>query len=240
MATAGHFVEQEDICNIVLPYIIIHNAVSVDGRIDWFAPDIGQFYELAARWKEDATLAGSNTIFNPEGEVSEEDEEAFEPPKRDPNDLRPLLVVPDSRGRVRNWHVLRKQPYWRDIVVLCSHTTPRTYIDYLKKRHIDYIIAGDDHVDLREALEALNIRYGVKIIRVDSGGTLNGVLLRAGLVDEVSVLINPCLVGGITPRSIFRAPDLTSSESVIQLRLTHVEKLGNQVVWLRYEVIRQG
>jgi len=36
-------------------------------------------------------------------------------------------------------------------------------------------------------------------------GRLNGVLFRAGLVDEVSVLVNPCLVGGTSPRSIFRA-----------------------------------
>ena len=221
----------------MLPRVILHNAVSVDGRIDWFTPDVDQFYELASRWEEDATLAGSNTIFNPEEELPEEGE-VFEPPKRDSDDSRPLLVVPDSRGRVRNWHQLRKWPYWRDMVALCSHSTPRSYLDYLQKRHIGYIVAGDDHVDLRVALEELNARYGVRTVRVDSGGTLNGVLLRAGLVDGVSVLIYPSLVGGTTPRSIFRAPDLISSEGVIQLRLTHVEKLKGGVVWLRYEVVR--
>jgi 2,5-diamino-6-(ribosylamino)-4(3H)-pyrimidinone 5'-phosphate reductase len=212
--------------------------VSLDGRIDWFTPNVGQFYELASRWKEDATLAGSDTILNPQEEVPEEDETAFEPPKRNPDDPRPLLVVPDSRGRIRNWHFWRKQPYWRDMVALCSHSTPRTYLDYLQKRHIDYIVAGDDHVDLRVALEELNARYGVKVVRVDSGGTLNGILLRSDLVDEVSVLIHPGLVGGTTPRSIFRAPDLISSEGVIQLRLIHVEQLKGDVIWLRYEVVR--
>jgi 2,5-diamino-6-(ribosylamino)-4(3H)-pyrimidinone 5'-phosphate reductase len=75
-------------------------------------------------------------------------------------------------------------------------------------------------------------------VRVDSGGTLNGILLRSDLVDEVSVLIHPGLVGGTTPRSIFRAPDLISSEGVIQLRLIHVEQLKGDVIWLRYEVVR--
>ncbi len=224
----------------MLPRVILHNEVSVDGRIDWFTPDIGQFYELASHWKEDATLAGSDTLLKayPEEQVSEENEEAFEPPKKNPDDPRPLLVVPDSRGRLRNLHLLRREPYWRDVVALCSHSTSRTYLDYLQKRYIDYIIAGDDHVDLRVALEELNARCGVKVVRVDSGGTLNGVLLRAGLVDEVSVLINPSLVGGTTPRSIFRAPDLTSSEGVIQLKLTHVERVKGDIVWLRYEVVR--
>ena len=34
----------------------------MDGRIDWFPADIGLYYELAATWHEDATLAGSGTI----------------------------------------------------------------------------------------------------------------------------------------------------------------------------------
>lgn len=59
---------------------------------------------------------------------------------------------------------------------------------------------------------------------------MNGVLLRAGLVDEVSVLIHPSLVGGMSPRSFFRAPDLTSPEGVIQLRLLLFEKLKNDIL----------
>lgn len=221
----------------MLPRVILHNQVSLDGRIDWFTPDMGLYYELAARWKVDAHLAGSDTIFNPEEEMLPEDEEAFQPPQKDADDPRPLLVVPDSRGRVRNWHELRKWEYWRHMVALCSHATPESYLEYLQQRHVDYIVAGENHVDLRAALEELNARYGVQSVHVDSGGTLNGVLLRAGLVDEVSVLISPYLVGGTTPRSIFRGPDLTSSEGVVQLKLTHLEQVRDDIVWLRYEVV---
>ena len=222
----------------MLPRVILHNAVSMDGRIDWFTPDIGLFYELASRWEEDATLAGSDTILNAPDEAAE-DEDVSEPPKKCPDDKRPLLVVPDSQGRVRNLHVLRKQPYWRDAVALCSRSTPKDYLNYLSQRHIDYIVAGDEHVDLQAALKELNARYGVKTGRVDSGGTLNGGLLRAGLVDEISVLLHPSLVGGTTPRSLFRAPDLTSSEGVIQLKLTHMERLAGDIVWLQYKVAKR-
>jgi 2,5-diamino-6-(ribosylamino)-4(3H)-pyrimidinone 5'-phosphate reductase len=75
-------------------------------------------------------------------------------------------------------------------------------------------------------------------VRVDSGGILNGVLLRAGLVDEVSLILNPCLVGGTSPKSLYVAPDLTSPEGVIPVKLTHVEQVEGDFVWLRYEVIR--
>ena len=147
----------------------------------------------------------------PPSEAPPEDESAFIPPETDPSDQRAILVIPDSRGRIRTWHYLRSLPYWRHFVALCSKSTPQDYLDYLKERHIDCIIAGEDHVDLRMALEELYSRYAVRVVRVDAGGTLNGLLLRQGLVSEVSVLIYPSLVGGETISSIFRAPDLPAA-----------------------------
>lgn len=224
----------------MLPRVILHNAISVDGRIDWFKPDIRQYYRLIDTWKEDATLAGNRTIFNPKDKYPKERKQAFTPLKIEPNDKRPLLVVPDSRGRIRNWHFLRKWPFWRNLVALITKSTPKTYIKYLEKRFVDYIITGKEKVNLHAALHKLNKIYGVKTVRVDSGGTLNGILLRSGLVDEISFLIHPCLVGGITPKTIFQAPDLTSAKGVIKLRLNHFKKLKNNIIWLRYKVVKKG
>jgi 2,5-diamino-6-(ribosylamino)-4(3H)-pyrimidinone 5'-phosphate reductase len=227
----------------MLPRVILHNAVSLDGKIDGFPIDLYQYYELVATWKEDATLAGSETFLKAESEAPPEDEGALLPPKIDPNDRRPLLAVPDSRGRIRTWHYLRSLPYWRGFVALCSQSTPQEYLHYLKERHIDCIIAGEDHVDLRAALLEMNSRYGIKVVRVDAGGTLNGLLLRQGLVAEVSLLIYPSLVGGEKQRCIFTAPDLPvgdlsdSQKKVISLKLMRIEQLKGDVVWLRYEVL---
>ncbi len=222
----------------MMPRVILHVAVSADGRIDGIQPDLGLFYGLISTWKEDATLAGSETILNGPEKLPEDDLTESEPPAVGPADLRPLLVIPDSRGRVRCWSTLRKLPYWRGMVALCSKATPEEHLDYLGRKHIDFIIAGDDRVDLRAALTMLGLKYGVKTVRADSGGILNGVLLREGLVDEVSILICPSLVGGTSPRSLFRAPDLTSPEGVIPLSLEAVERLEGDVVWLRYRVTR--
>ena len=62
-------------------------------------------------------------------------------------------------------------------------------------------------------------------VRVDSGGALNGALLRAGLVDEVSLLVHPRIVGGDGPRWYGNASphafDLHSATALAWLRLTH-------------------
>lgn len=222
----------------MLPRVILHNAVSLDGRIDGFPVDLGQFYGLVSGWREDATLAGADTVCQPGEPVPPEDAAAGRPPPRRLRDRRPLLVVPDSRGRVRNWHVLQQAPYWRGMIALCSRSTPRGRLEHLRQRGIGCIVAGDDHVDLRAALAALYRRHRVRTVRVDSGGTLNGVLLRAGLVSEVSVVVHPVLVGGAGPGSIFRAPDPGAGAPPIALRLVRAVRLRGGAVWLRYKVLR--
>ncbi len=224
----------------MMPRVILHNGVTVDGRMDGFAGegDMGLYYELAARWNADAMLSGSHTMLAAYSQDAPEEEEGdLETKELHPLHV-PLLVIVDSRGLVRNWRQIQREPYWRKAISLCSHSTPPSHLAYLQKWRVEYVVAGDDRVDFRAALEELNLRYGVRVVRVDSGGALNGALLRAGLVDEVSVLVTPCLTGGTTPRSIFVAPDLTSSEGVIPLRLIHLEQLRGDVVWLRYEVVR--
>ncbi len=222
----------------MLPRIIIHNQVSVDGRFDWIVPDLALFYGIAASLGEDATLAGSNTVLAgyPDEATWLSLDAEYEPTRREPDSSLPLLAVPDSRGRIRVWHLLRQEQYWRDAVALVSSSTPRDYLDYLERLRVDYIVAGDDHVDMRAALEELNARYGVKVVRADCGGTLNGVLLREGLVDEVSLLISPSLVGGTEVRSIFIAPEFEAARGVIDLSLRRMERLEGDVVWLLYQV----
>jgi 2,5-diamino-6-(ribosylamino)-4(3H)-pyrimidinone 5'-phosphate reductase len=223
----------------MLPRVILHNGVSVDGRVDGYQGGIGQFYQVASAFQADAMLSGSDTLLVAYESAPPTEDPSGEPVTApDPDDTRALLVVPDSRGRIQNWPQIRREPWWRDVVVLCSHATPADYVDQLRQLGIDHIVAGDDHVDLRAALEGLNARYGIRTVQVDSGGTLNGVLLRAGLVDEISLLISPTLAGGLSPRSIYRAPDLASPEGIIPLRLFHLERLEDDLVWLRYEVAR--
>ena len=158
----------------MLPRVIVYNAVSLDGRIDWFPADIGLYYGLTATWNEDATLAGSETILRAEDQPAEDGEEGATIPEPETNDRRPLLVIVDSRGRVRTWDYWRQLPYWRGAIALCSRATPTEHLAYLQRKHIPYIIAGDEKVDLCLALEELNAQHSVSTIRVDSGGTLNG------------------------------------------------------------------
>ena len=225
-----------------MPRVTLHNAVSLDCRLlEWGMVDMGLYYGLIGAFAEQATLAGAETLLTGaahEGVITDGDDTPG--PEAVPGDARPLLVVPDSRGRIRMWRWILAQPYWRAGVALCTSSTPREHMAYLERSGVDRIVAGDDRVDLKTALAEVRDRYGVERIRADSGGTLNGVLLRLGLVDEVSLLVAPVLMGDDASRAFVRAPALAAAGGYAGLKLTHMERLDGDNLWLRYEVVRSG
>ncbi len=224
----------------MIPRVILHIATSLDGRIRNFPADYELYYSLAARWNPDAILFGSETVLaairdNPSLEVPPEHEEMFRPPEGSP-DPRPLLVIADSRGRVRCWDAIRRWPYMRDILAFCSPATPREYLDYLAERKIAAIVAGKDRIDMREALAELNRQYGVNTVRIDSGGTLNSVLLQAGVVSEVSVLIHPFLAGGKPDPTMFDPEKAGFPDLQVPLTHHHTDVLENGIIWAQYSI----
>jgi 2,5-diamino-6-(ribosylamino)-4(3H)-pyrimidinone 5'-phosphate reductase len=220
----------------MLPKVIVHTEISVDGRMDWMQDDGFLYYRVISDWHPDAMLSGSTTMLVAYPTPDSEEQLAAEAPEKQPGLQR--LVVVDSRGQIRSWRQIQQGEWWGEVTVLCSSTTPQAYLDHVEALGIDTIVVGEGHVDLRAALEALHDRYGIEVVRVDSGGILIGALLRAGLVDEIRVLLNPSLVGGTSPRSCFVAPDLPSADGILPLRLTKVDNVEGDFVWLNYDVVR--
>lgn len=93
------------------PYVVVHVAVSVDGSTAGFEPDVGRFYELAAVWREDVTLAGADTILAQELALAD-----MELPG--PAPAGPILAVVDGRGRVGAWKSLRDAGHWSKVVAV--------------------------------------------------------------------------------------------------------------------------
>lgn len=220
----------------MLPHVVLHVEASLDGRIDHIRPDVGRFYSLAAGFHEDAILTGADTLLQGDG-LPAEDDEGPPTPEAIGGD-GPLFVVTDSRCRFVQWNWLRKQPYWRDAVALVAQASPAEGLERLAGKGVPTIVCGDRRVDLRAALETLAARYDVRTVRVDSGGALSGALVREGLVDEVSVLLEPVLVGGVLPRTFLRGPEPAAPGDVAELRLFEVESFDDGLVWLRYDVAK--
>jgi 2,5-diamino-6-(ribosylamino)-4(3H)-pyrimidinone 5'-phosphate reductase len=205
------------------PMVVVHAAVSLDARIDGFEPDLATYYELIAAWDEDATLCGSDTILAAAPEPDSPDEPAPGPP--DSADARPILAVIDSRGRIRSWRNLIAAGHWRAGLAFCSAATPEDHLAYLRRQHVEYEISGSDRFDLATAVESL-ARRGAETIRIDAGPTLNGLALRSGIVDELSLLVHPVIAGG--GRSFAEGLD-----GPLGMKEVSSENRG-ELVWVRY------
>lgn len=213
------------------PKVIMHTQISLDGCIRGFQPAAG-YYIAADQMQTDMVLFGSETVRLAAETYPPEPRQAMRRPAVKPNDERQIWVVPDSRGILRNLHVFRDTPYCKDLLLLVSSKTPREYIEYLEQREYDYISVGDNHVDLAEALRVLYEKYACRTLRTDSGGILTSVLLEQGLVDEISLIVSPCLVGTREP-TVFRSLRLPQN---MALKLISCEPLGGELS-LRYSVL---
>ncbi len=218
----------------MLPKVVVYNSVSVDDAIKDFDVDLGVHYQVAGRIGAQAMLVGSETaragaeLFLKT--IPAEQPGDFSKPVIKEDDERGYWVVADSRGVLKGlMHIFRQSGYGKDVIVLVSNKTPSDYLDYLRARNYDYIVAGDDHVDYRAALEELNESYGFDTIATDTGGVLASILLEQNLVDEVQLLIAPEIVGKKAV-NLFR-----SLNKPVKLQLINCEKINEKLVLLSYK-----
>jgi 2,5-diamino-6-(ribosylamino)-4(3H)-pyrimidinone 5'-phosphate reductase len=217
----------------MLPKVILHNSISIDGSLSSFEPHMELHYRIAGMFKPEMHLIGSHTIaagieLYCEG-VPPEESSDFEKPHR--NKALPYWAVVDSKGKLEGMlHTCRRFDMCRDVIVVVTQTTPQRYLRYLNERQYEYCSVGSDHVDLRKALNLLSKTYQVKTILTDTGRILRNLLLTQGLVDEISLLIHPVIVGK-TSYNMF-----SDIEKNLDVTLVKCERLEKQYVWLVYQV----
>jgi riboflavin biosynthesis pyrimidine reductase len=77
------------------------------------------------------------------------------------------------------------------------------------RRHATVVLAGDDRVDLTEAMASLRHEHAIESVLCEGGPTLNHQLASADLLDELCLTVAPTLLGGGS-KPIFGAQRLPS------------------------------
>ena len=218
------------------PHVVSHTLISVDGRLEGFPPDVARYYELAGRLPHDAILAGSGTMVAAAADAGVDlTQEDDAPPQQQRPADQPLLVVVDSRGQLTRFDWLRETGIFSDLMILGSARTPKRHLERLGDADVEFEILGTGRVDLEAALVNLREQRAIETVRVDAGPGLNGALLAAGLLDEISVLLAPYLVGH--GRSFLEVP---TEGTAHELELTTTEPQPDGHMWLRYSVDYSG
>jgi len=100
------------------------------------------------------------------------------------------------------------------------------------------VIVYDQTVNFIDLFERLT-QKGAKAMTIQSGGDMNASLLREGLIDELSIVITPILVGGKDTQSLIGGESLRSVEDLQKIKaleLLSVDKLEHNYLHVRYKV----
>lgn len=123
------------------------------------------------------------------------------------------------------------------ILVILTEAVSDAHLAGLRADGVSYIFAGATRIDLAAALETLNRELGIERLMLEGGGGANGALLRAGLVDEISLVISPAIDGSSGAPTVFNSGDADLGPAPIEkMTLASHEVLDGGAVWLRYKL----
>ena len=229
------------------PHVICHMTTSVDGRIKvrrWKTLDADSPYErVHGELNGDAWMCGRITMQGyadsaaPLPEPVRDD--ASPVPRNDHvanSDASGYAVALDAQGRL-DWGA-RNDIEGDHVVVVLTESVPDAHLRALRAGGQSYLFAGEKTVDFALALAKLRALFGIERLLVEGGGRINGSMLRAGVIDELSLLLTPAVDGVSGTPALFDFPgeEADSMGGRCKRALTSCESLPGGVVWLRYRI----
>lgn len=234
------------------PYIFCHMMTSLDGKIMGAYMDTPEgeaagdvFYNIsfgkAPYYKHQGWLSGrvttdDNFTFYRRPAL---DEAAPAVPEGDFVARRAEMyyVSVDPSGRL-GWEsdTLTYVDTTAHVVEVLTGKAGNAYKALLRKLGISYIIAGETSLDYALALDKLKALFGIETLMLGGGAALNWSFIRAGMCDEVSVVVTAAADGSPVTQTLFMAREGLSDASPVRFALQNAEVRDGGSVWLRYLV----
>ena len=227
------------------PYIICHMTTSIDGKVTGnflctpeCEPSTNLYYRINREYQADGFACGRVTMEGSftggwypnltEYEAADNCEDYLATEK-----TGFYAVAFDPHGRL-GWKNSRivdadEDPGYdkAQIIEILSRQADRRYLTYLKSMGIPYLFAGDTEIDIEEALRKLKTCFGIHTLLLEGGSILDGAFLRAGVIDELSLVVAP-LVAEAGDKPLFMDSTLE------HYRLAEVKNL-DRILWLNYK-----
>jgi len=208
------------------PWVCSKIAASMDGRTALQSGASKWITGEAARADVQRLRAGSSAILTGIGTVLADD------PRLDVRDTtiqlfeQPLRAVADSG--------LRMPP---DAAMLGAGTAVRVFHSAGSAQAENALAARGalctrlpaekGHLKLAALLNAIG-NEGCNHLLLEAGATLNGAMLRAGLIDEI-IVYQSARIMGADARGMFAFDPITRMQDVVQLRMVDVRHLGDDL-----------
>lgn len=225
--------------------VIIHMFMSIDGKIDGDWDGLpgdkvsGDYYDDQLFKLGTANANGSNTIVmyaaTGHPDLSKYDGQNIEYQDWIPDNLKATTwdVSFDRTGRAgweKNYfpYAGRKN---RAIEVVTKQTT-KNYLAFLQSMEIPYLVCGENEINFAESLVKLKKYFDIKTMVLGGGALINGAFLKAGLVDQISLVVAPYVSGDTSKKGTF---DTIGKFVNQRFHITEMKKLGDGGLHLMFE-----
>ena len=220
------------------PHVILNAAMTLDGKIATQTgssnisgeEDLKRVHEI--RKDCDGIMVGIGTVLADDPRLTVHKINAK------PED-NPVRVVVDSRcrtpvdARITNGDA--------KTVIACANDYKDDFIktekyETFKKRGVKFFWSGDKRVDLTSLMSYLH-EEGIDRLMLEGGSTLNFSMIKAGLIDEISICVAPMIVGGANAKTFFDGEGFDTMDESVKLELVDSYSLGKDLI-LKYKVLK--
>lgn len=216
---------------------------SLDGRIrqrNWGLPeDEDLFEEVAAKIPWDAWIVGRVTMQGfTETKPRAPRRGRFRVPPGDfvaAHGAKTFAVGLDPRGKLK---FRGNSAGGEHIISVLTERVSAEHLDYLRSKNISYLFGGERDIDLALVVRKLAALFPIRRLSVQGGGKNNGAFLKAGLIDELHLILMPLADGTIGEPALFDVEEGYSRRKATHFRLKAMKPLKDGVLLLRYETKR--
>ncbi len=102
------------------------------------------------------------------------------------------------------------------------------------------IIYYENEINFKDLFRKLKEDFKIDNLTIQTGATLNSIFLRQKLIDKISIVIAPGLIGGKETPSLIGGKSLSligELTNIKALKLSEVKKLNDSYLNLKYDVI---
>jgi diaminohydroxyphosphoribosylaminopyrimidine deaminase/5-amino-6-(5-phosphoribosylamino)uracil reductase len=203
------------------PFVRNKLAMSLDGRTAMASGESKWITSEAARQDVQRLRARSSAIVTGVGTVLADDPSMtvrLEGAKR-----QPLRVVLDTHLSMPTTARMLQQT-GRTLVMTCSDDEAAKEALQHAGAEVVCLPFCSDVVDMQAVLDTLG-ELEVNEVLLETGATLSGAMLKAGLIDELIIYMAPILMGD-KARGLFRLPGMDSMDEKVDLNISDIRAIG--------------
>lgn len=156
--------------------------------------------------------------------------------KNEDNNIPVKFIIVDNKPHLTDTGVKNLLRRSRGLyIVTTNNNHPAHLIKDTKLTVLDF----NTNIDFEKLFHRLDQTHGIKQMTIQSGGTINAELLRAGLINELSIVVAPVLVGGRNTPSLIDGESLNNIDDLHKIKtleLLEITRLDHDYLHLRYNV----